>query len=227
MVNRPTHHAYLLIGERAWALGELRARWQIEEPVWEMATLDIETSRVLKSRQARRLGDGESEHLIIACGEIGWEAQHALLKTLEEPTPGVHFFFLLPVTAAATLLPTLRSRCEIYHQGLPLISRVVLDDEVKKFLAAAPEARLAQVAELLTSAGNDNPAAEGLSLPAAAGRQAGQRFVAALLRELRARGDWSALGAAAPGAALLPTRAAAPRLVLEHLALVLPSIDDN
>lgn len=67
-------------------------------------------------------------------------ASNALLKTLEEPPPGVHL--VLVTSRPDTLLPTIRSRCQIIRFG------PVDTDEIEQFLIAEKafshdEARLA------------------------------------------------------------------------------------
>lgn len=73
---------------------------------------DVETFGIEDSRTVTQLGNLQTEgdvFVAIVARSINVEAQHALLKTFEEPKPGVHF--LLFVENPAMLLPTLKSRC--------------------------------------------------------------------------------------------------------------------
>lgn len=53
---------------------------------------------------------GPQKFFIISANSFTTEAQNALLKVFEEPAPGVHFFIITP--SASRLLPTLHSRLE-------------------------------------------------------------------------------------------------------------------
>jgi DNA polymerase-3 subunit delta' len=70
------------------------------------------------SRAVTELGnlqsDGDTFVAIIA-RSLTAEAQHALLKTVEEPRRGVHYFIF--VENSLMLLPTLRSRCICVSKG--------------------------------------------------------------------------------------------------------------
>lgn len=71
---------------------------------------DIEQARSL-GEWSRRKPFGERKVHVIRTQGILLEAQHALLKTLEEPSPQTHFIFILP--SAQSLLPTVRSRVQV------------------------------------------------------------------------------------------------------------------
>ncbi|MCX6703805.1 MAG: hypothetical protein NTV02_03930 [Candidatus Zambryskibacteria bacterium] len=77
-------------------------------------TLSIDTARALGVLQAQKNFSGERQIFVLKVGSIGEEAQNALLKIFEEPTPQTHFFVFIPQD---TLLPTLRSRVRMLHQA--------------------------------------------------------------------------------------------------------------
>jgi DNA polymerase III delta prime subunit len=81
---------------------------------YEAETFSIEDSRALI--QLTSLHGEDDTFVALVARTIGIEAQHALLKTLEEPRPGIHF--LIFVDNPATLLPTLRSRCISVQKNL-------------------------------------------------------------------------------------------------------------
>lgn len=73
----------------------------------------------------------EGRNLIMIFDEahlMGLQAANALLKSIEEPPPGVHFIFLTP--SPSLLLSTIRSRSQVVRFG-PL-----LDSEVEEVLRA-------------------------------------------------------------------------------------------
>lgn len=67
---------------------------------------DVRSLRALQSEKTR-----EGSLFIISFVHINIEAQNALLKIIEEPTPNTIFFFIFP--QAQILLPTLQSRLYI------------------------------------------------------------------------------------------------------------------
>lgn len=76
---------------------------------YENFTVD-DASHLSKSESRKDLG-GDKKIFIIETDFITEEAQNALLKVFEEPTPGTHFFIISPQDI---LLPTLRSRMQVY-----------------------------------------------------------------------------------------------------------------
>ena len=104
----------------------------------------IDDARQLTERASLR-ALGERRVFVIAVDSINAEAQHALLKTLEEPPGGALFVFLH--TAPETLLPTVRSRAQIIslrREGSGA-STVAIED----FIKAAPVRRLDLLKPLL------------------------------------------------------------------------------
>lgn len=74
----------------------------------------VETFSIDDARAVTELGNlqsGGDTFVAIIARSIGTEAQHALLKTVEEPRTGVHYFIF--VENPEMLLATLRSRCVV------------------------------------------------------------------------------------------------------------------
>ncbi|MHB8652087.1 MAG: hypothetical protein ACYC8S_03045 [Minisyncoccota bacterium] len=116
------HHAYLIEGDansvRTPIFENLRTYGLPHEghpDFWteEFETFGIEESRGLREMQTGKAVAGEQRVFVIFTTLITTEAQNALLKTFEDPAPGVHFFLVVP--SAYALLPTLRSR--LMHVG--------------------------------------------------------------------------------------------------------------
>ena len=70
-------------------------------------TFGIDDARELKVIQSEKSFTGR-RFFILVIDNLTLEAMQALLKVFEEPTPGNHFFIILP--AVDTVLPTLQSR---------------------------------------------------------------------------------------------------------------------
>ena len=135
---------------------------------------------------------------LIAPKKITLEAQNALLKTFEEPVEKTHF--LLVVRDESVILPTLRSRLEVMRldeEGPDLV-------QAEKFLKASIKDRLTWVKKFIDKE-------ENLST-----------FLDLLLLALREKSEASqALQNVYHMRLESDARGASPRLILEHLALVL------
>jgi len=121
------HHAYLLIGEKEYwrkILGqELKDFFKIAElssspDIWwsDYDSFGIKDSHNLIEREARRSFSGQGRFFILEISLITPEAQNALLKTLEEPANDAHFFII--ARSVEIFLPTLRSRLFIISQSI-------------------------------------------------------------------------------------------------------------
>lgn len=150
------HHAYVIEGvheEVAPALIlnieqhlGITAKGNPDFMVAHHDSFSIDEARALKDVQTRAAWSGEHKIFIMSAASFTHEAQNALLKTLEEPTAGTHFFIIIP--RAEILLPTLRSRVFIVE---PSASHG--DEESKEFaeklLTATLENRFAIVKKLV------------------------------------------------------------------------------
>ncbi|MEK7479789.1 MAG: hypothetical protein AAB665_00710, partial [Patescibacteria group bacterium] len=105
----------------------------------------VEEARELRERAGSRPIAGQYRVFVVATPSMTTEAQNALLKTLEEPSAGAMFFFIIP--APDTLLATLRSRAQMLTLKTLAVEHSIVD--VKKFLAAMPEVRLDMLKVLL------------------------------------------------------------------------------
>lgn len=175
----------------------------------------IDEAHILKEHQAQKPITTQKQFWVIEAQNLTTEAQNALLKMLEEPVSGHHFFFLVPT--AELLLPTLLSRCEIITAAP--IEKLNGKNSAAAFAAAGAEKRLQLIQAILT---------ESESAPILA-RAAGRELLEALEKVWQEKMPLAKAAAALQelerGRQYLLDRAAAPRLILEHLALVLPPDD--
>lgn len=196
------HHAYLLIGsaEEAESLlhetfGNLTASPDFF--VFKEPTFGVDDARKV-SEAAIRKAFGEKKVFFIAPEKITLEAQNALLKTFEEPIPDTHFF--LSLRDDGLVLPTLRSRMVSVRLGSGISDYKL----VEKFLKMSIKDRLNFVKKFV-----DNE--ENLSI-----------FLDDLLSYLRkGTANTSSLEKVYQARLVSDDRGAAPRLILEHLSLVL------
>lgn len=116
MLEHPLQQAYLVSGDPKLCIPEIRQ--QLQELYAERTeTLHIDPVIADKflvedahelSRRGRQQGAGEVWCLMRGFFRTNKEAQNAVLKILEEPAEGTHFFFVTP--SAGELLETVRSR---------------------------------------------------------------------------------------------------------------------
>ncbi len=107
----PVHHALLEITpQRSEAIFRFKttAAPTVEVIVYEVESLTIEDVRYLITLAYQTPGSYSSRTIVIAARVINREAQHALLKVLEEPPKTTAFYIILP--SIASVLPTVLSR---------------------------------------------------------------------------------------------------------------------
>lgn len=213
------HHAYLLIGERGSIdtyIGALFADAGIvvlgnpDVFVIEQSIFGVDDARALAERSLEK-AFGERKVFVIHSEKFTPEAQNALLKTLEEPTPNTHF--LVSARETHIFLPTLLSRFHLVIVGGELEET----NEVKKFLINPLKRRL-DFAKKFADA-----IKEGEGLPA--GRQ-GAGALAAFLDQLlqKLRDDGAPIETQKKVVTMRTyarDSAAQARVILEHLALVI------
>ena len=138
------HHAVLYIGEKEQTNSRIESLF-VELGVKTSGNPDvflIETN-VFSVEDARSLSDraiekafGEKKFFVIKAERFTREAQNALLKTLEDPVPNTHF--VLSARESGVFLPTIISRLHIEI----VLSETEEDSEVKKFLKKTLKQRI-------------------------------------------------------------------------------------
>ncbi|MEA1929286.1 MAG: hypothetical protein U9M92_00120 [Patescibacteria group bacterium] len=219
--GKDLHHAYLLVGSRQQILVELKPHLPPDWIYQEADNFGINDARYLRRWQQQTASEGR-RCFVLSFAAMTVEAQNALLKTLEEPVLGKHFFLI--TASAKNILPTLLSRLQV--QKLGLLSDAPdkhLSELVSRFSVADHESRLQLIADYLAQSGSTSGAvakAAALDLVGALELHlhkhwqkdlANQRLVVAL-RQLTSARDY------------LQDQAALPKMILEHLALFLPML---
>ena len=222
------HQAFVIEAEaekgieaaQAWAERELlmSAKGNPDIVVLRYGLFSVEDARRVSELAAGASFAGEHKVLIISASRAYHEAQNALLKIFEEPPPGTYLFLILPTLGG--LLPTLRSRVGILnsHEGF---RKPFIPEAAEQFLKASKEKRSA-IVKKLTSGKDEEVRREhrdeailivnGIEAAAheAFKKRSGGSAVAALLSDISIlRGH-------------LYDRSAPVRMILEHLALIIP-----
>lgn len=146
------HHAYLIQGEEKQVFpllvdffeSHVGIKSQGNPDFWHATfpVLGVEEGRIIKERQSLTSFGNGLKVFIVSADSITFEAQNALLKVFEEPTPKTHFFLVLPSVEA--LLPTFLSRVFLY--------RYTHSEEnpfAKEFIKATPTTRITLLAKMI------------------------------------------------------------------------------
>jgi len=226
----PLHHAYCVVGETEQAFPRIERflKSQLDFLVkgnpdfWrgEYETFGIDEARQLKEASARR-ALGARKVFILAARGLTSEAQNALLKTFEEPAGNTLFFLVVP--SAETLFPTMRSRLQLVF--VEPKSETAASD-ARQFLAETVPARLARVQAMLAALEKEKKEKEDSDEPL---REKARIFAFVDAVERAAAKNIKAH----PGALeeilgvkkYMRDRAPSLKLLLEHLALVLPQVE--
>jgi hypothetical protein len=217
------HHAYLIEGEIKDILPEVAVFLEslginkegnpdVYEEVFE--NFSIEDSRRIKARQSEA-ALGTKKFFILGANFFLHEAQQALLKVLEEPAPHTHFFLITP--KPDLIIDTLRSRLyEISERGELSAEDLAAADN---FLKASLAERLAQIEEILKSEDQ-----------AALLKMKGLKLLNSLEKILCGKWDRTNRGAEEVFCLeeigkcrnYLSHRGSSIKMLLEHIALILP-----
>lgn len=149
------HHAYVCVGDPQSLFTEFEQFLTehlsfpiVGNPdyrVFEENNMSVDTARALGVLQAQKNIGGQKQIFVLRVGYIGEEAQNALLKMFEEPTPDTHFFVFLPQD---TLLPTLRSRVRILREESA-------EKQAPSFLKLSLPGRLAFIKKITDDIGDE------------------------------------------------------------------------
>ncbi|MFN3692660.1 MAG: hypothetical protein ACK4SL_01000 [Candidatus Paceibacteria bacterium] len=198
------HHALLEITpQRTEAISRYKAEVDqaVEVIVYEVESLTIEDVRYLNTLAYQTPGSYESRTIVIAARVINREAQHALLKMLEEPPKTTAFYIILP--SIASLLPTVLSRVII------VASDTVVDNGHPLFVAfieGALNARLDMIADIGKRKADEDY----------------DSLYDGLVAYVSQVSDPHALTAIESALRFLRQKGAAKKMIWEHLALTLP-----
>ncbi len=220
------HHAYLIAGDREEAISDILAFLQKIKNFELRGNPDLHVSRfdVLTIDDARRVKDiaerkafGNRKVIIAAFNTATTEAQNSLLKTLEEPGERTHFFLIVP--RAQVLLPTVSSRLYIIDTARPAGSAA--KNQAQEFLSASPAERLTLAKKIADDIFDGDLE---------------KQFTVDLIGQLEkmlweTRGKSNIAQEAFDDLALcrkyISDRSSSVKMLLEHLALILPPISSK
>jgi DNA polymerase III delta prime subunit len=111
--------------------------------VGTFATFAIDDAREIKEMASKKkIGEGKRV-FIISAESLTREASNALLKTLEEPSEGTHFFIIVP--SAKRILPTILSRVRVVKHDSLARSSIT---SAEAFLKLSPAERVKKIKDI-------------------------------------------------------------------------------
>jgi DNA polymerase III delta prime subunit len=197
------HHAvlYLTASGRDY-IQQLATDSTAEWLVYQQDSLLIGDVRRIIEQAYQRPGEHEYRVIALVVNSIAIEAQHALLKIIEEPPITTRFVFVMPTVAG--LLPTVQSRLHIVTSEFDSSDTT----SIQNFMALTIPERLAYVAELTKK--KDETALTTL-----------QASLITLVHERQALPQIVRV-ALSPLLMYLRLRGAAKKMIWEEIAFVLP-----
>ena len=189
-----------------------------------LRTFGIDESRNLSEMQTRasfssskRESDIARKFFIVGTDSITREAQTALLKTFEEPTAGTHFFFVVP--RADTILATLKSRV-VFFDAQDFSEKKKEEGAIaEKFLQSTRSERFAMIKKI-TETKKDVPINREMVRiildhleRILYTRLAGKKDTTSIFHEIYQAKNY------------LADRGSSPKMLLEHLAIVVPEFN--
>jgi len=212
------HHAYAIEGDPEGSLSSLfqaleealHIHVQGNPDVYStvVETLPIEESRTVSRVASTKPLAGGKKIIILGFYSATTEAQNALLKILEEPAEGTHFFLIVP--NVHMLLPTIRSRVQIIQSSGGIIDEAL----VNKFLSATPAERIRLLQGVIDSQNKSSAVS----------------FLNGLEQSLRTKNNLTQVGVT--GIAVfdeirrardhIEDRSSSVKMSLEHIAVVVP-----
>jgi len=222
------HHAYVIQGSHEDILPALilllekhmgiRALGNPDVTLLSFRVFGIDESRNLSEMQTRA-GFSSADEIprkifIVGADTITREAQTALLKTFEEPTVGTHFFFVVP--QANALLKTLMSRVVFFNAKSVSGEKDQTAITAEKFINSTRAERFAMIKKI-TETKKDVPVDREMVRTILDHverilytRLAGKKETTSIFHEIYQAKNY------------LADRGSSPKMLLEHLAIVIP-----
>ena len=233
------HHAYLLCGdnESGKKTAEETAKAILMEDnlsnhpdfsYGKFGLFGVNDSHNLANRASKKSFLGNGKVFALEVFSFNMESSNALLKLLEEPAEKTYFFII--VSSADVVIPTLRSRLTIisgdnFKEKEPDEESLVAG---KRFLNALPNKRLETVKKMFAKKDEESE----LLTDSSANKQEAIKFLNALEflmeRDLRVPGKEKKAKAGlenlSKSGQFIFDSGSSPKIILEHLALILPKI---
>ncbi len=155
-IKNLSHHAYGIFGDIVTLRKELLVVLERDHRFMVKANPDffqsdaelftVDEARSLKEKAQGKSMSAGKKIFVVSCHGMTAEAQNALLKIFEEPSPETFFFLLLP--SAHVLFPTIKSRLMMFEVGGEQSSRISVET-ARSFLTSSISERMAFVKKMV------------------------------------------------------------------------------
>jgi DNA polymerase III delta prime subunit len=217
------HHAYIIEGDKTQITPELFVTIETELGIIKQGNPDffyeefesfgIDDSRRLQSMQTYRGFSGAKKIFVVSTSSMTHEAQNALLKVFEEPTEGTHFFII--TSSTERILPTLLSRVNVIKHSSIESNLENKDVDVLNFIESSRAGRFLIVKSILDS--KDRFIAES--------------FLKDILKYFHKKNNLNKISNSdilvlediSHAISYIKDRSSSLKLLLEHIALMLPT----
>ena len=184
--------------------------------VMQCESFGVDEARSLKEAQIQSAFGGGRKIFIIGTQSFTREAQNALLKTFEEPTPDTHFFIIVP--RLNSILPTLKSR--VIMVGEKKTSHLNFDsqnlgDQAEKFLESTLEQRFAFAKKITESKKGEQVDREKI-------RRILDHIEHILYSRMKGKPSEGIFRELFQAKTYLADRGSSAKMLLEHLAIAIP-----
>ena len=213
-IVEPLHHAYILEGDAETLLSSLlifleeelsfavRGNPDFRHDSYE--TFGIDESRMLKEAQTHKNINGRRV-FIVSFSFITSEAQHALLKVLEEPSSDALFFFIVP--SRGVFIPTVLSRTCVVGCSSPALKGAV---DMQAFLSGGTAMRFTALKSIIEEKDKKNTLSFLNELQTVLYKERNTESSVFVLKEIESCRNY------------LNSRAPSVKMILEHIALIAP-----
>lgn len=210
------HHAYCIEGAPSDVVPRIvtaieqhlgmRAQGNPDIIITIYDSFGVDEARALKEAQVQSSFGGGRRVFVVGVDSFTREAQNALLKTFEEPTPHTHFFIVIP--RLLSIIPTLKSRVVVvptrehaYEDDTNILAQKFVDGSLKDRFALAKKIGEAHDREMA--------------------RRVLDHIERILYTRMAGKHDQGIFHELFRSKTYLADRGSSPKMLLEHLAIVL------
>ncbi len=151
------HHTIICTGNANQALLDIdsligdftKQSMRVERILYQLDKLLLEDAENIFSRHVHKVGENQMQFVILSFNSTNFQTQNSILKILEEPPRGVHFFLI--VQNKKILLPTILSRAQIFEYT----KEIEISKETKDFIKASYAKRLEITKKLVDDLKNE------------------------------------------------------------------------
>ncbi len=183
--------------------------------IYESFTID-DSSDIKDWHSKRGIGEGK-KICIIATKFINREAEQTLLKIIEEPMAGTHFFIIIP--DSSVLLDTIISRTHVVKTAVSV--DIDLQKFVVKFIASSPKDRIDKVATIIKENKDEENSGKLRSYATKFVNELENIFYQKFKKNINNEQIKFVLNELQKARDYLSTSGASVKMILEHLALVI------